>query len=229
MEAWLAESVVWEYRELFIRGIQNTILLSIVAILAGTFLGLFLGLGKMSRYRVLSVPCSVYIELFRGTPMLVQIFIIHFAAIPGIWKAAFPDADIPSAIVSGFVALSLNAAAYIAEIFRAGVQSIDPGQMEAARSLGMTHAMAMRLIVLPQAFARMLPALGNEFITLLKDSSLVAFIAVNELAYAGHNVAKNNPGDRWESYLFMAGVYLVLTLVLSRVVVRGLEKRYSTQ
>jgi polar amino acid transport system permease protein len=189
-------------------------------------LGLFIGLGKMARNPLIRIPSSIYIEVFRGTPMFVQILLIHFSLIPAVWKALFPDADIPTALFSGFVALSLNAAAYIAEIFRAGIQSVDPGQMEAARSLGMTSSMAMRIIIIPQAFLRMLPALGNEFIALLKDSSLLAVIATEELGYFAFSVAKNT-FEKLPPYLTAAAIYLALTLFLSRIVVRGLEKRYS--
>ncbi|MBG9940482.1 amino acid ABC transporter permease [Brevibacillus formosus] len=221
-------SVIYDYRELFIRGIINTILLTAVATVCGTLLGLFISLGKMSSKRILRWTCSIYVELFRGTPMLVQILLIHFAVIPSIWGILYPGASSPEAIYSGFVALSLNAAAYMAEIFRAGIQSIDPGQMEAARSLGMNKGLAMRQIILPQAFTRMLPAIGNEFIALLKDSSLLAVIATPELNYAAMNVAKST-FERYPPYLTEAAVYLVLTLFLSRVVVRGLEKKYSTR
>ncbi|GAA4718872.1 amino acid ABC transporter permease [Brevibacillus fulvus] len=218
--------VIAKYEDLLVRCLFNTILLTVVATICGTILGLFIGLGKMSKNPLWKVPSSVYVELFRGTPMFVQILLIHFAFIPSIWNAVFPDAEIPGPLFSGFVALSLNAAAYIAEIFRAGIQSIDPGQMEAARSLGMKTSLAMRLIVLPQAFLRMLPALGNEFIALLKDSSLLAVIATEELGYFAFSVAKNT-FERYPPYLTTAAIYLVLTLFLSRVVVRGLERRFS--
>lgn len=221
-------SVIYDYRELFYKGIMVTILLTVVATVCGTILGLFISLGKMSGIRILRWICSIYVELFRGTPMLVQILLIHFAIIPSIWGLLFPGENSPEAIYSGFVALSLNAAAYIAEIFRAGIQSIDPGQMEAARSLGMTKGMAMCTIILPQAFTRMLPAFGNEFISLLKDSSLTAVIATPDLNYAAMNVAKST-FERYPPYLTEAAVYLVLTLFLSRVVVRGLEKKYLTR
>ena len=221
-------SVIYDYRELFYKGVMVTILLTVVAIVCGTILGLFVSLGKMSSIRILRSICSIYVELFRGTPMLVQILLIHSAIIPSIWRLLFPGESSPDAIYSGFVALSLNAAAYIAEIFRAGIQSIDTGQMEAARSLGMTKGMAMRTIILPQAFTRMLPAFGNEFISLLKDSSLTAVIATPELNYAAMNVAKNT-FERYPPYLTEAAIYLVLTLFLSRVVVRKLEKKYSTR
>jgi polar amino acid transport system permease protein len=132
----------------------------------------------------------------------------------------------PDAIVSAFVALSMNAGAYIAEIFRGGIQSIEKGQMEAARSLGMTYAQAMRLVILPQAFKRMLPPLGNEFIALLKDSSLVTIIAVNDITYAAFVTAKNT-FVRWAPYITAGVMYLILTTILSRIVFY-LEKRMRT-
>ncbi|WP_139491174.1 amino acid ABC transporter permease [Brevibacillus dissolubilis] len=221
-------SVIYEYRELFIRGIFYTIALTAVGIGCGTILGLFFSLGKMSGNPFLRIPAAVYVEVFRGTPMFVQILLIHFAVIPSIWDVFMPEQAPPSALFSGFVALSLNAAAYIAEIFRAGIQSIDPGQMEAARSLGMTKGQAMRLVMIPQAFTRMLPALGNEFISLLKDSSLLAVIATPELGYAALSVAKNT-FERYPPYMTSAAIYLIMTLFLSRVVVRGLEKRFSSR
>ncbi|MBO8164310.1 MAG: amino acid ABC transporter permease [Brevibacillus sp.] len=219
-------SVVWEYREWFIRGIMYTILLTTVATTLGTVMGLFIGLAKMSSSKLLRIPAAIYVEVFRGTPLFVQIFLFHFAVIPSFWETFFPGEPSPEPLFTGFVALTLNAAAYIAEIFRAGIQSIDPGQMEAARSLGMTKGMAMRLVIIPQAFVRMLPPLGNEFITLLKDSSLLAAISVTELAYAGINIAKST-FERYPPYLTIAAIYLIMTLFLSRVVVRGLEKRYT--
>src|SRR5690606_24018227 len=122
-------------------------------------------------------------DLFRGTPLLVQIFIIHLALIPTLFGHSL------GFMVSGITALVLNCAAYTAEIIRAGIQSIDKGQMEAARSLGLNQFQAMRKVILPQAFRRMIPPLGNEFITLLKDSSLVTVIAANDILYAAKVVS----------------------------------------
>ncbi|GEN36181.1 glutamine ABC transporter permease [Aneurinibacillus danicus] len=218
--------VIYEYREMFIRGVGYTILFTSVGVFMGTILGLIFGLGRLSKNPLLRWPSVAYITVFRGTPLFVQILLIHFAAIPEIW-ALFTDGEPPSAVFSGFVALSLNAGAYIAEIFRAGIQSIDRGQMEAARSLGMNHGQAMRFVILPQAFKRMIPPLGNEFIALLKDSSLLAVIAAPELAYAGYATAKSTFA-RWESYLTMAVIYLILTLIISRFVAY-LEKRFATE
>ncbi|MCF6093428.1 amino acid ABC transporter permease [Microaerobacter geothermalis] len=218
--------IIIQYQEMFIRGIGFTILFTSVGIFFGTILGLLFGMGRLSKNWLFTYPSRAYITLFRGTPLFVQILIIHYAAIPSVWELIYPGSVPPSAIFSGFVALSLNAGAYIAEIFRAGIQSIDRGQMEAARSLGMTHGQAMRHIILPQAFKRMIPPLGNEFIALLKDSSLLAIIAAPELAYTGSTVAKSTFA-RWESYLTMAAAYLTLTVVISRFV-SFLEKKYST-
>lgn len=209
-------SIVYAYRSLYLKGALMTIEVTLIAVILGTILGLFIGMMRLSKRPWISYPAIWYIDLFRGTPLLVQIMIIHFALIPSIighssWWA--------SAIIS----LTLNSAAYIAEIFRAGIQSIDKGQMEAARSLGMKHGQAMRHIIIPQAFRRMIPPLGNESITLLKDSSLLMVISVKELMYAGKTVlgATFSP---WEAYLPVAFIYLVLTLGLTRFV-KYLEDR----
>jgi len=218
-------SVIVEYKAYFIRGLWTTIELTTVAVLVGLVIGLILGLMRLSRSRWLVIPAQVYVDIFRGTPLLLQILAIHFAVIPTIceeWLGVKP----PEAIVSGFVALSLNAGAYIAEIFRGGIQSIEKGQMEAARSLGMTYGQAMRHVILPQAFKRMLPPLGNEFIALLKDSSLVTIISVNDITYAAFTTAKNT-FERWAPYITSAAIYFVLTFVLSRFVF-FLENRYRT-
>ncbi|SFI64842.1 amino acid ABC transporter permease [Thermoflavimicrobium dichotomicum] len=219
-------SVVIEYKDYFVRGFITTIELTVVAIVFGLIIGLILGLMQISGKIYLKVPARVYIDLFRGTPLLLQILAIHFAVIPTIWEDILQMTP-PSALFSGFVALSLNAGAYIAEIFRGGIESIDKGQMEAARSLGMTYGQAMRLIVLPQAFKRMLPPLGNEFIALLKDSSLVTVIAVNDITYAAFTTAKSTL-ERMGPYVTAGVMYLLLTLVLSRVVLY-LEKRFTPQ
>lgn len=209
--------VIWDYRELFIKGMWTTLYLTLVGIIFGLILGLLFGIGKISKKKWIRWPCSIYIDVVRGTPLLVQIMLVHFAVMPTVFS------DPKGPVVSGMVALSLNSAAYIAEIFRAGIQSIDRGQMEAVRSLGMRHTQSMIHVILPQAFKRMIPPLGNEFITLLKDSSLVAVIAASELLYAGRMVAaaKFRP---WEAYLTVMALYLVLTLIFSRLLSR-LERK----
>ncbi|WP_078551452.1 amino acid ABC transporter permease [Bacillus alkalicellulosilyticus] len=212
--------LVRDWMPYFLSGMMWTIVMTVGGILIGMVLGLFIGLGKLLENIFLRLPFIWYINLFRGTPFLVQIFILHFGVMPIVMNS-------PNVIVTGIVALSLNSAAYIAEIFRAGIQSIDKGQMEAARSLGMTHWQAMKEIILPQAYKRMIPPLGNEFIVLLKESSLLAIIAAPELMYWGR--AMQGATYRvWEPYLTVALVYLVLTLSLTYFV-DYLERRYKTE
>jgi polar amino acid transport system permease protein len=212
--------IIAEYAPFFLKGTLLTIGLSIASILIGTILGLLIGLGKMSSKKLLSLPFTWYITFFRGTPFMVQILLIHFAVVPLFLGET-------NAITAAILSLSLNSAAYIAEIFRAGIQSIDRGQMEAARSLGMTHVQAMKFVILPQAFKRMIPALGNEFIVLIKDSSLAALIAAPELMYWGRAM-QGQYYRVWEPYLTAAAIYLVLTLTLSFLLTR-LERRLATE
>lgn len=204
----------------FLKGTLYTIGLSLAGVLIGTILGLLIGLGKMMRNKILSFPFTLYVSFFRGTPLIVQIFIVHFGVIPAIIGTT-------NAIVAGIVALSLNSAAYIAEIFRAGIQSIDKGQMEAARSLGMSHVQAMRYVILPQAFKRMIPPLGNEFIVLLKETAVTAFITVPEVMYWGR-AFQGQYYKVWEPYLTAALIYFILTLSISYLLGR-LEKRLATE
>nr|WP_263323266.1 amino acid ABC transporter permease [Neobacillus sp. Marseille-Q6967] len=212
--------ILVEYAPFFLKGTLLTIGLSIASILIGTILGLFIGLGKMMRNKLLAAPFNIYITFFRGTPLLVQIMIIHFGVVP-LFRG---ETD---AILASILTLSLNAAAYIAEIFRAGIQSIDKGQMEAARSLGMNHVQAMRYVILPQAFKRMIPPLGNEFVVLIKESSMASLIAAPELLYWGRAM-QGQYFRVWEPYLTAALIYLVLTLSLSFLLTR-LERRLATE
>lgn len=213
--------IIWNYREYFIRGIGVTLFLTICGFLGGAILGVLLGLGKTSKRKWIYWPCKLYVDLFRGTPLLVQIYIIDLAVIPTIFGSSL------GYMVSGIAALLLNSAAYIAEIIRAGIQSVDKGQMEAARSLGLNHSQAMRKIILPQAFRKMVPPLGNEFITLLKDSSLVNIIAANDILY-GAKIVAGAYYKVWEPYLTAAVLYLILTFVVSKLV-SYIEKRFSIE
>ena len=238
----------WEilsgYTPLFISGVWMTIKLTLVAISVGLMLGIVFGLiscssdappprsaigrGLLGLARGVTVA---YVTFFRGTPLFVQILLVHFALMPAL---VHPDHGLllagelartfrqeHGAFFSGCVALSLNAGAYISEIFRAGIQSIHRGQTQAAYSVGLTHTQAMRFVVLPQAFRRMVPALVNEGITLIKDSSLVSAIGLAELALAARTVA-GAYSRYWEPYLAISAVYLVLTLTLS-LLARRLE------
>ena len=212
--------IIIEYAPFLWKGTLLTIGLSIASILLGIILGLFIGLGKTIKNKVLAFPFVLYITIFRGTPLFLQILIIYFGVVPAILGET-------NGIVAGIVAMSLNSAAYVAEIFRAGIQSIDHGQMEGARSLGMTHVQAMRYVILPQAFKRMIPPLGNEFIVLLKDSSLLSVVAVPELMYYGKAMG-GQYFKVWEPYLTTAVIYLILTIILS-VLLNRLEERLKTE
>ncbi|MCM3569761.1 amino acid ABC transporter permease [Neobacillus mesonae] len=209
-----------EYAPFFAKGTLLTVGLSIAGILIGCILGLFIGLGKMLENKLLAFPFKCYITFFRGTPLLVQILLVHFGLVPLLL-------DKTHAITAAIMALSLNSAAYVAEIFRAGIQSIDKGQMEAARSLGMNHVQSMRYVILPQAFKRMIPPLGNEFVVLIKDSSLAAIIAVPELMYWGQAM-QGQYYRAWEPYITAALIYLVLTFSLS-LLLSQLERRLATE
>jgi len=211
--------VIVEYLPFFWKGTLLTIALSLAGIVFGTIIGLFIGLGKMQSNKWLALPFVWYINFFRGTPLFVQILLIHFGVVP-----YFIDETNP--IAAAIIALSLNAAAYIAEIFRAGIQSIDKGQMEASRSLGMTHVQAMRYVILPQAIKRMIPPLGNEFVVLIKESSIAAIIATPEIMYWSRAM-NGQYYIVWEPYLMAAFIYLILTLSLSAVLNR-IERRLTT-
>jgi glutamine transport system permease protein len=211
--------IIADYLPLLLRGTLLTITISLVSILFGSVLGLGVGLGKMSSKKYINLPLSSYINFFRGTPLLVQILIIHFGVVPFFYGTT-------NAILAAIVALSLNAAAYTAEIFRAGIQSMDKGQTEAAKSLGMTHYQTMTLIILPQAIKRMIPPFGNEFIVLIKDSSLVTVIAAPELMYWSNNM-KGQYQRIWEPYLTAALIYFILTYSMSKLLAY-IEKRLKT-
>lgn len=212
--------IIAEYSQYFLQGTLITIGLSLVAVLLGTVIGLIVGIGKIMKNKWVAGLFACYVGFFRGTPLLVQILIVHFGVVPVILGKA-------NGVVAAIVALSLNASAYIAEIFRAGIKSIDKGQMEASRSLGMTEFKAMRYVILPQAFKRMLPPLGNEFISLIKDSSLASTIATPELMYWAQ--AMNAQYYRvWEPYLTSALIYLILTLSMGHVV-GYMERRMDTK
>lgn len=199
-------------------GLWLTVRLTAIALLLGMPLGLAIALARLSRFAPGAWLSGAYIEVLRGTPLLVQIIFIYYA----LPKLVGVNLSPPAAAV---LALTLNSAAYIAEIFRSGIQSIDAGQMEAARSLGMTYGLAMRCVVLPQAFRRVLPPLTNESIALLKDSSLVSVIGMAELTRTGQELASQlaQPLLVWPAVAFF---YLAVTFPLTRLAA-ALERRWS--
>ncbi|HHY45704.1 MAG TPA: amino acid ABC transporter permease [Firmicutes bacterium] len=191
-------------------GAWMTLRLTSVAICLGVVIGTFVGMARISKSRVISAMAAVYVDFIRGTPLLVQIFLIHMGLPQLVGSPIPPD-------ISALSALSINSGAYVAEIVRAGIQSIHRGQMEAARSLGLSYIQAMRYVILPQAFRRIIPPLGNEFIALLKDSSLVSVIAMEELVRKGQIVI-GRTFRPFEIWIVVALIYLVLTLSISRLV-----------
>jgi lysine-arginine-ornithine-binding protein len=196
-----------------------TVQLTLFALLFGVPIGLAVALMRLNKLGPFTWLASIYVEVLRGTPLLVQIFTVYYV-LPalGITLAAWPAA---------LLAFSLNSAAYIAEIFRGGIQSIDPGQMEAARSLGMSYSLAMRLVVLPQAFRRVLPPLTNEAIALLKDTSLVSVIALIELTRRGQELTGQyaRPMVIWP---LVGLIYLILTVPLTRLA-NWLERKWAAR
>jgi arginine/lysine/histidine/glutamine transport system substrate-binding/permease protein len=196
-----------------LQGALVTLELTAFSVLLGMIGGSLLGIVRLSPITPLRWGARAYIDFFRGTPLLVQIFMIYFG-LPALLQSIGINFSL-SRLVAAVMALSLNSAAYIAEIVRAGIQSIDIGQSEAAQSLGLDSTQTMRYVIFPQAFRRMLPPLGNEFITLLKDTSLVAVIGFEELFRRGQLIVADNY-RAFEIYAAVALIYLVLTLASSR-------------
>jgi polar amino acid transport system permease protein len=198
----------------FARALWRTVYIAVIAQAIGVVLGLFAALMRTSRIRALRVLSGIYVWLFRGTPVLVQIVFIYYGANIVFGFTLIPNSvlGLDGAIVSGILALGINEGAYMREIIRAGIDAIDKGQMEAARSLGMTHGLAMRRIVLPQAARVIVPPLGNEFNNMLKTTSLLTIIAVQEM----FQDAENRYSQSFKPVEYFGAVavwYLVLTTV----------------
>ncbi|HFF1009919.1 TPA: ABC transporter permease subunit [Staphylococcus aureus] len=198
-----------KYCSFFLKGIKITILISLIGVALGSILGAFVALMKLSKIKIISWIASIYIEILRGTPMLVQVFIVFF----GITAALGLDI---SALVCGTIALVINSSAYIAEIIRAGINAVDKGQMEAARSLGLNYRQTMKSVIMPQAIKNILPALGNEFVTLIKESSIVSTIGVGEIMFNAQ-VVQGISFDPFTPLIVAAALYFVLTFVLTRI------------
>ena len=203
---------------LLLLGAGVTIQITALSVGFGLVIGVFMGMARLSKMWLIRSFAAVYVDFIRGTPLLVQIFLIYFALPIIIGQRIDP-------FVAAITACSINSGAYVAEIFRGGIQSIDKGQMEAGRSLGMTWWQTMRFIILPQAFKRVIPPLGNEFIAVLKDSSLVSVIGFEELTRRGQLIIARTYGS-FEIWLTVAFIYLVMTLSISRLVAY-LERRYK--
>jgi len=212
-------TIVFSWTPQLLRGARVTIALTVSAVSAGLILSLFLALGKMSKNIVINKICSAYVFFFRGTPLLMQLYFVYYA-LPMI----LPALTINSRFLAAFIAYSLNAGAYCAEIIRAAIQSIDKGQFEASRALGLSYAQTMRLVIIPQSIRRLIPPVGNEFIMMLKDASLVSMIALVDITKATRNIE----GSTRSALVYIPAMilYLIITAVFSYVF-RKAENKYS--
>ena len=211
-----------KYYPVFIEGIKFTLLVSLLAVVFGVIFGTILCFMKRSKLRVLRIPipkiiASIYIEFVRGTPLLLQIFIVYF----GLNTFGFKFSPITACVI----ALSLNSGAYVAEIIRSGIDAVAKGQLEAARSLGMTQSKAMQYIILPHAIKNILPAIGNEFVTIIKESSMASSIGVAEITYAGKLVTGATYRN-FEPLIVAAVCYFILTFTLGRLMAY-VERRFK--
>jgi polar amino acid transport system permease protein len=197
----------------------TTLGLTVTAVLTALVISVFLALGKISRRKIISFPATAYVFFFRGTPLLMQLFFVYYT-LPLI----VPAFTINDRFTAAYIAFSLNVAAYLAEIIRAAIQSIDKGQMEAAVSLGLSYGQAMRLVVIPQAYRRMIPPVCNEFVMVLKDTSLVSIIALTDLTFQTKMIASNKASAL--VYIPAMGIYLILTAVFT-IAFNRLEKKLS--
>lgn len=209
-------SQITHFFPFFLPAAWMTVKITVFGIIIGVMIGFPVAFGKISKLKLFSTPAKVYIGIIRGTPLLLQIFVVYFGLVHIVSLKPFPSAAL---------ALGVHNGAYIAEIIRGAVQSIDKGQMEAARALGMTYFQAMRRIILPQALRRSLPPLGNQFIIALKDSSLASTITIRELILTARQLASSN-FLMMEMLTIAAIFYLALTGILT-VVVNHLEKRLA--
>jgi len=208
-----------------LRGARITILLTICSMSAGVVLSLFIALGKMSKNVILNKLCTAYTFFFRGTPLLMQIFFIYYA-LPMISPVFLINTGSPEVdrFIYAFIAYSLNMAAYCAEIIRAAIQSIDKGQFEASRALGLSYGQTMRLVIIPQSIRRLIPPVGNEFILMLKDVSLVSMIALVDITRATRTIENSTRSPL--VYIPAMILYLIITAIFTYIF-RRLEKKYS--
>ncbi|MDR1074359.1 MAG: amino acid ABC transporter permease [Treponema sp.] len=200
-------------------GAKITISLTILAVSAGLIVSLFLALGKMSKNVIINKFCSAYIFFFRGTPLLMQLYFIYYG-LPEISTIL----TINNRFVAAFIAFGLNTAAYCAEIIRAAIQSIDKGQFEASQALGMSYAQTMRLVVIPQSIRRLIPPVGNEFIMVLKDASLVSIIALTDITKVTRSISSSTASAL--VYIPAMILYLIITAVFT-FIFHKMEKRHS--
>ena len=223
-------SRVWEWMPTFLEGTMVTIVLSLSTVLIGSLIGLVVVLMKMSNMKPLNVIANVYTNIVRGTPMLLQLFIwlyglpmlgISFSGI-GFLGGTYGSREFITAIV----ALAINSGAYVSEVLRGGLEAVDKGQTEAGRALGLSKRETMFSIIIPQAIRTVLPGLGNEFITMIKESSIVSTVGVFDVMYTS-NIVKASTFSIFEPLIVVGDIYFILTYSLSTLM-KNLEKRLNT-
>lgn len=220
------KDLVVRYHSFFLEGVGNTLIIAVFTVLFGTILGVLMAMARMSKFKPLKWLATAYIEFFRGTPLMVQLMFI-FYGLPMI-GVTFPTVSfIPDfdRFAAGVVAMSLNSCAYVAEIIRSGIQAVDAGQMEAARCLGFHHREAMTLVILPQAVRNILPALGNEFVTIIKESSIVSVISIADLMFRAKGIIAKTYSSL-ECLAIVAIIYFLLTFLGGRLIAL-MERRMS--
>ena len=235
-QIFIRQFVTLEGYKLVLEGLLNTLIIAIFGLLLGFLLGSLVAVimtipaSRNPFVKVLQVLSNLYIAIFRGTPMVVQLLIIHFVLFP-ILGINFDNIILGSFVVQGVVieaiiAFALNSGSYISEIMRGGINSVDKGQLEAGRALGLSYPKTMVSVVIPQAFKNVLPTLGNEFIALIKETSVASFIAVTDLTKAFQNMA-NSTYEYVVPYIVLAFIYLVLVILIT-ILVRIMEKKLKT-
>ena len=206
------------------KGIPATVCVSLIAIVIGAALGLLLALCSQTKSKILQVIAKVYVDIIRGTPMLAQALIMAYG-VPWLLQSWGIDFTWPQMVLPAIIICGCNSAAYMSEVIRSGIQAIDKGQMEAARSLGMSHGMAMRLVIIPQAIRIILPAFCNEFVTLIKETSVLGYVGVVEILRRGQ-LWNSSSFETFPAYIGVALAYMVLTIPLSKLI-NGYERRMA--
>ena len=209
--------ILVNYFPSFCVALGETLKLTAVSLLCATVLGVIFGLFKVSGLKPLTVIANIYIDIIRGTPLMVQTMIVFYGISQVLRPYGFSWSNIGGNFTAGAVTLSLNAGAYMAEIIRGGIEAIDKGQMEAARSLGLPYGKAMQKVILPQAFRTMMPSIINQFIITLKDTSLISIIGIRELTQNGKIIAANSASMVMAIWLVVAAFYLVICTILSKI------------
>ncbi|MBI9089635.1 MAG: ABC transporter permease subunit [Desulfobacterium sp.] len=209
-------SVIWESIPVLMNGAKLTIYITLIGLFFGFILGALAGIGKISKNKFVNTLTTIYVESIRGTPLMVQVMFLYFGLPLALGMRVPP-------LTAGIVAIAVNSGAYISEIVRGAVQSINVGQAEAARSIGLTNSQSMLYVIWPQAFKRMIPPLGNQFIISLKDTSLLVVIGVGELTRQGQEIIAVNFRS-FEVWMAVAIIYLAMTLTMAKLL-HMLEKR----